>query len=144
MTGTPEHWMPGSVWLGWSAEPVRPGLTPLWQTGHAGRPPRTLTPGLLGGANRVPHCVTGAYACDPRPHTRMTRRRQSAAWLSSRTRSARLPHLAQRVRRSTVAKVMPGGRRDTGTALAGHLPQSLTRVRQAQQPRHVTIMRQVA
>ena len=55
-----------------------------------------------------------------------------------------LPHLAQRSRRSTVAKVMPGGKRDTGTALAGHLPQPLRRVRQAQQPRQVTIMRQVA
>ena len=84
------------------------------------------------------------YACDPRPHTRMKRRRQPGALLSSSTRSARLPHLAQRSRRSTVANVILGGRRDTGTTLAGHLPQSLTRVRQAQQPRQVTTSCQAA
>lgn len=67
--------------------------------------------------------------CDPRPHTRMTRCRQSRAKLSSTTLSARLPHVAQRSRCSTVAKVIPGGRRDTGTARAGHLSRSLTLVR---------------
>ena len=74
----------------------------------------------------------------------MTRRRQSGARLSRNTLSARLPHPVQRSRHTTVAKVMPGSRRDTGTALAGHLPQSPTRVRQAQQPRQMTTSRQVA
>ena len=49
----------------------------------------------------------------------MTHCRQSVAWLSSSTRSARLPHRAQRNRDSTVAKVAPAGRRGTGTALVG-------------------------
>lgn len=85
-----------------------------------------------------------AKECDPRPHSRMTHRRQSGAWLSSSTRSARLPHLAQRRRCSTVAKVMPGGRSHMKTALAGHLPQLLMRVRHGQQPRQVTTRHQPA
>ena len=43
-----------------------------------------------------------------------------------------------------VAKVALGCRRDTKTALAGHLPQLLMRVRQGQQPRQVTTSRQPA
>ena len=74
----------------------------------------------------------------------MTRRRQSGAWLSSSTRSGRLPHLAHRSRCSATPMVASSGRRDTGTTLAGHLPQSARRVRQAQQPRQVRTKRQVA